>query len=93
MTTNKTIGITLRLWTNDLKAEVKDRKWTQACWDSGVIMIEANKEKGIKSANPTPVNCFEDIVPAIRQLCRKNKILIVSDGSKPRINRATPRTN
>ena len=85
MTNNKTIGITIRLWTNNLKAETITRNRTQACWDSGVVMMEANEGKGIKSENPTPINSFDDIVPAIRQLCRKNKILVVSDGGKPRI--------
>ena len=83
MKNNKTIGITIRLWTNDLKVE--NSKRTQSCWDSGVIMIEGNQSKGIKSENPIPFNSFEDIIPTIKQLCRKNKILIVSDCGKPRI--------
>ena len=86
---NKTIGITLRLWTNNLKVSKTNTKNTDLgynfCWDSGVIMLEANKEKGIKSENPTPINSFEDIIPTIKKLCRENKILIVSDNSKPRI--------
>ena len=83
MKNNKTIGITIRIWTNDLK--VQNSKRNQGCWDSGVIMMEANNEKGIKAENPIPLGSFDDIVPAIRLLCRKNKILIVSEGGKPRL--------
>ena len=81
---NKTIGINVRFFTNDLKVK-EHLKEKLSCWDTGMIMIEANDVKGIKSANPTPFNSLEDIVPAIKQLCKKNKILIVSDGSKPRL--------
>ena len=84
MKNNKTIGITLRLWTNDLELKHKDKKRV-VCWENGVIDIEASKDKKIPNSSPIPFNSLDDILPAIRQLLRKNKILMVSDNKKPRI--------
>ena len=82
MTDNKTIAVTLRFWTNDLN--VMNNGHRIACWDSGTALLEANKEKKIKSATEV-INCPEDILPAIRKLFRKRGILVVSGGKKPRI--------
>ena len=51
----------------------------QSCWDSGVIFMQANKEKGIKSATPMHIHNLQDIEPAIRKLCKKNKVFVGSD--------------
>jgi len=82
--TNKTIGLVIRLWTDDL--EVKNSRKNLSCWDSGMVSIESNKEKNIKSRSIL-INSFEDIKPAIKKLLRDSKILLVSDGSKPRVDK------
>ena len=84
---NKTIAITLRFWTDNLKLypskKSKDSR-SKSCWDSGVAILEANKEKGI-SGLQTPIQCYEDIIPAMKELFRKSGILVVSSNRRPRI--------
>ena len=83
---NKTIGITLRFWTNDLDVSYPQSKCkTTACWDSGVIKIEPNRGKGIKSVTPQPFQCLEDVVLLIKEIMRKQNIVMVSDNRRPRI--------
>jgi len=82
---NKTVAITLRFWTNDLEVNHPVSKVSsKACWDGGVALIEANKEKGIVS-RAEPIQCYEDILPAIKELLRKSKIVVVSGNKRPRI--------
>ena len=81
--TNKTLGITLRFFTNDLVVE-KNGKKVLSCWDVGVAAIEANKEKGI-TAKTVRVNCLEDIQPAITELLRKSKIIMAAANGLPRV--------
>ena len=83
MQNNKTIAITLRFWTNNLQVNSSHGK--AYCWDSGVAIIEANKAKGIAAGKPLQIQCYEDIIPAIKELFRKNKILVVSSNRRPRI--------
>ena len=82
----KTIGITLRFWTNDLKVihPSSDQSEVIACWDSGMAIIEANKKKVIHGMQ-IPFQCYEDIIPAVKELFRKNGILVASDNRRPRI--------
>jgi hypothetical protein len=80
---NKTLGITLRFFTNDVAVD-KNGKKVLACWDLGCAAIEANKEKGIKAAT-VRFNCPEDIQPAIKELLRKSKIFMVSGNGLPRV--------
>jgi hypothetical protein len=81
---NKTIGVVLRFWTNDFTVKHGDRTAT-ACWEQGVMKLEANATKGIKNVNPEPFNCLEDIVPLIKELFRNQGILMVSANKRPRI--------
>ena len=83
---NKTIAVTLRFWTSDLKVShlSSGDVESKSCWDSGVAILEANKEKGI-SGLQLPIQCYEDIIPAIKELFRKNDILVVSSNRRPRI--------
>jgi hypothetical protein len=84
---NKTIAITLRFWTNDLKVEYPEsggNAGQKACWDSGMAILEANKEKGITSLEAV-IQCYEDIIPAIKELFRKSGIIVVSTNRIPRI--------
>jgi len=80
---NKTIAITLRFWTNDLKVLHHDQEKT-VCWDSGMAIMEKNHGKGIKYS-VLPFACYEDIVPLIKETFRKNKIAVVSDNKRPRV--------
>jgi len=82
---NKTIGIILRFWTNNIAFESPKGKCRTACWDSGVAKIEANKGKGIQVIHPQPFQCLEDIVPLIKEIMRKQKIMMISDNRRPRI--------
>jgi len=82
---NKTVAITLRFWTNDLEVNHPASKASsEACWDGGTAILEANKEKGIKAAS-TNFQCPEDIIPAVKELLRKSKIVVVSGNKRPRI--------
>jgi len=80
---NKTIGVTLRFYTNGLEVK-REGKEILACWEVGNAVIEANKEKGIK-AHSIPINCFDDIIPALKELFRKSHIIVASPNRKPRV--------
>ena len=73
---NKTLSIKLRFWTNDLELNNK-KKPVMACWNGGAIILEANKSKKIKSS-ALIFNSFDDIIPSIKEIFRKNKIFVVS---------------
>lgn len=78
----KTIGIRVRFWTNDL--EVKTDKKVHSCWDSGVVHLEANEGKGIKS-DVEPFLNYEEIDKAIAVLLRRAKIVMVKNFRKGRL--------
>lgn len=84
---HKTIAVTLRFWTDDLKIQYPKSGGgadLKVCWDSGVAILEANKEKGI-AGRQTPIQCYEDIIPAIKELFRKSGIIVASNNRRPRI--------
>jgi len=81
----KTISIKLRFATEDLIAKNEKGKRYKTCWDSGFAYIEANKTLGIKSNSADIFHNLEDIVPIIKKILRKQKIVIVSDNKKSRI--------
>lgn len=83
MKDNKTIAITLRFWTNDLEIKMDNKKRT-SCWDSGMAIMEKNQTKGIHHST-APFNCYEDILPLIKEMLRKNKVLVASSNSRPRV--------
>lgn len=78
------VVVNLRFWTNDLEVINENKKWA-ACWECGVAKLEPNKSKGILNDKPKPFNSFEDIIPLIREMFRKNKIVVVSKNRRPRI--------
>jgi hypothetical protein len=84
MKDNKTVCIKLRFWTNGVEV-VHNGKKSVVCWDSGVAIIEQNKTKGIGPLGPQNFNCYEDIIPLIKEMLRKNKILVISDSGRPRV--------
>lgn len=81
---NKTVAVKLRFWTNNMKLET-DGKPAIACWDCGVMDIEANTGKGIQSINPVPFNSLEDIIPLIQEIFREQHIFMVSACRRPRV--------
>lgn len=83
MRNNKTIAVTLRFWSTGLELNIDGTKKI-ACKDSGSAIIEANSVKGIR-AESIPFACYEDIIPAVKELFRKNHIHVVSNNRHPRI--------
>lgn len=81
---NKTVCIKLRFWTNNVEV-IHGGKKSLACWDSGMAILEHNLPKGIGGLSPQPFQCFEDIVPLLKEIFRKQNILVVSSNRRPRI--------
>ena len=81
---NKTIGVMLRFWTDCLELKANGKVVT-ACWGSGVMKVEPNKTKGIVSIAPVPFNSLLDILPLLRELFRKQGIVIADSCRRPRI--------
>lgn len=79
-----TIAITFSFATDDLL--VKDGKGDPyiACWDNGWANILSNKALGIK-ADSGHFNAPEDILPLLKELLRKQGIVMVGYNSRPRV--------
>ena len=77
----KMVCIRLRFWTNDLNVtaekEPPRNKTKKVCWDSGMACMSGR--------NPKPFNCFEDIIPVIKEHFREQRILVVSNNRRPRV--------
>ena len=82
---DKTILIKLRFATEDIVAKNTKGKRYKTCWDSGFASLKANKTLGIKSHQPEIFHNLENIIPVIKKILRKQKIIMVSDNKKPRI--------
>ncbi|NQU73952.1 MAG: hypothetical protein HQ547_04510 [Candidatus Omnitrophica bacterium] len=82
---SKTIAITVRFATNDLRVEDGAREQYKACWDNGWAYIEGNKTLGIKAVSGQPFNSLEDVIPLIKEILRKQNVVMVSYNSRPRI--------
>lgn len=80
----KMVVVSLHFWTNDLELHCGERRPT-VVWDSGMAKIQRNDSKGITDNDTRPFNCFEDILPLIKELFRKNKVYVVSDNRMPRV--------
>jgi len=75
---NKTIGITIRFFTNDLPGHVGSKKDQIPFWTCGNVHLEANRSKGIKPRDEM-FNYFEDIPRAIKVVLSKSKLVAVED--------------
>lgn len=75
---NKTIGVTIRFFTNDLPGCVGSKKDQTPFWTCGNVHLEANKTKGIKTQDEM-FNYFEDIPRAIKVVLSKSKLVAVED--------------
>ena len=75
---NKTIGITIRFFTNNLPGRVGVKMDSVPFWTCGNVHLEANKTKGIKPQDEM-FNYFEDIPRAIKVVLSKGKLVAVED--------------
>ncbi len=74
---NKTIGITIRFFTNDLPEHVGKNKLVPF-WTSGNVHLEANPTKGIKPQDVL-FHYIDDIPRAIREVMKRARLAEVSD--------------
>jgi len=75
---NKTIGITIRFFTNDLPGRVGTKKGQIPFWTCGNVHLEANRMKGIKPRDEM-FNFFDDIPRAIKVVLGKSKLVAVEN--------------
>ena len=75
---NKTIGITIRFFTNDLPGRVGTKKDQIPFWTCGNVHLEANRTKGVKTQDEM-FNYFEDIPRAIKVVLSRSKLVAVED--------------
>ena len=75
---NKTIGITIRFFTNDLPERVGSKKDQIPFWTCGNVHLEANQTKGVKPRDEM-FNYFGDILRAVKVVLSKSKLVAVED--------------
>ena len=75
---NKTIGIIIRFFANDLPDCVGKKKDQIPFWTCGNVHLEANKTKGIKPQDEM-FNYFDDISHAIKTVLSKSKLVAVEN--------------
>ena len=75
---NKTIGITIRFFTNNLPGKVGGKMDQIPFWTCGNVHLEANKTKGI-STQDEMFNYFDDIPRAIKVVLSRSKLVAVED--------------
>jgi len=75
---NKTIGITIRFFTDHLPGRVGSQGNQIPFWTCGNVHLEANKTKGIKPQDEM-FNYFDDIPRAIKVVLSKSKLVAVED--------------
>jgi len=88
---NKTLGITIRFFTNDLPGRVGRDNKQNPCWTVGNVHMIANKTRGIRACDEK-FYYFDDIQRAIKVIMKRSKIALVEDvatteTSKKRINK------
>ncbi|MDP8233607.1 MAG: hypothetical protein P9M06_02245 [Candidatus Saelkia tenebricola] len=82
---SKTLEMTVRFFIDNMSVESPIGKKRIVCWDCGMAYTKANKSVGIKSVSGQPFQCLEDIVPLIKEILRKQNVLMVSANRRPRI--------
>ena len=75
---NKTIGVTVRFFTNDLPGRVGRRGEKTPFWTRGNVHLEANQIKKIKPQNEM-FNYFDDIPRAIKIVLSRSRLVAVED--------------
>ncbi len=75
---NKTIGITIRFFTNDLPDKVGSKNTKIPFWTCGNVHLEANQTKGIRTQDEM-FNYFDDILRAIKVVLSKSRLVAVEN--------------
>ncbi|NQU77456.1 hypothetical protein HQ544_02045 [Candidatus Falkowbacteria bacterium] len=75
---NKTIGITVRFFTNGLPDKIGKRNMQTPFWSNGNVHLEANISKNIRAQNEL-FHYIDDIPRAIREVMCKAKLAAVED--------------
>lgn len=71
-TDNKTIQISIKLWTDGIAEDGKvDPKHA---WDSGVVTLPANTRHGITSSEPVNFNSWGELSAAIEKLLARERV-------------------
>lgn len=69
----KTIEITIRLWTNSISRK-KGHQVKKECWDSGSVYMHENLSHGIKASQPIQFHSLLDLPSKIEQLITRQQI-------------------
>lgn len=77
-TDDKTIGITIRFFTNDLPGRVGGNNRHIPCWSIGNVHMISNPTKGIRACDEK-FYYIEDIPRAIKEVMKKSKMVLVED--------------
>lgn len=75
---NKTIGITIRFWTDNLPDKVGKKKDQTPFWTGGNVHLHANQTKKIKGRDEL-FYYLDDIPRAIKEVMKKSKMVAVTD--------------
>ena len=75
---DKTIGITIRFWTNDLPDKVGNKKDQTPFWTAGNVHLQVNRTKKIKAQDEL-FHYLDDIPRAIKEVLKKSKLVAVEN--------------
>lgn len=75
---NKTIGVIVRFFANDLPSQVGGKNDQIPFWTCGNVHLEANKTKGIKTQDEL-FHYLDDIPRAIKEVLKRSKLVGVTD--------------
>ena len=76
MANQKMLHMGIRFWTNGVPS--KDKK---TAWESGVVYLYLDKDKGIKP-DMERFNTIEEITPAIKKILKRNGIKLAANKVK-----------
>lgn len=76
MKSNKTIGVTVRFFTDKLPEKMGNNR--TPFWTCGVVLLEANKAKGLSSQSKM-FNYFDEIPAAIKEVLSRGKLVACED--------------
>lgn len=74
----KTIGITIRFWTNGLPSRVGGKNELIPFWTSGNVHLQANPSKGIKPQDVL-FHYIDDIPRAIQEVMKRGRLAPISN--------------
>jgi hypothetical protein len=72
---NKTIGLTIRLWTDGI-SPVKGQISPGNAWAGGMVRVQANPAHGLKAGEDVPFNRWAELVPAIEQALENSGVTL-----------------